>query len=262
MASVRPIPESYYYSGQGRLAIGDRNESTGALSNLVFVGNVTSLTIDIATTKFEHKESMSGGRLIDLTIIQEKNATFKFSSESLDLISLASGLYGESGAVAGATITGEAHVATKGKAIPLAHPNIDPGSCDVTKTAGSVALVEGVDFAIDEGFGTVYILATSTVITADDTPVTVDYDHLGHDKIEAFTTGTPPERFLRFEGLNTVNGDLRMIDIPRAAFDPLTGLEFINQELGAGEFNGNILPDLTIVGSGLSQYFRERRIAV
>lgn len=87
MASVRPIPESYYYSGQGRLAIGDRNESTGALSNLVFVGNVTSLTIDIATTKFEHKESMSGGRLIDLTIIQEKNATFKFSSESLDLIS-------------------------------------------------------------------------------------------------------------------------------------------------------------------------------
>lgn len=132
----------------------------------------------------------------------------------------------------------------------------------MTKTAGSVALVEGVDFAIDEGFGTVYILATSTVITADDTPVTVDYDHLGHDKIEAFTTGTPPERFLRFEGLNTVNGDLRMIDIPRAAFDPLTGLEFINQELGAGEFNGNILPDLTIVGSGLSQYFRERRIAV
>lgn len=260
MASVRPIPESYYYSGQGRLALGDRNATTGQLSNLLFVGNVTSLTLDIATTKFEHKESMSGNRVVDLTIIQEKNATFKFTSESLDLSALASGLYGSSAAITGATITNEAHLATIGRAIPLKHPNVS--AVTVEKSSGSVPLVEGVDFAVDEGFGTVYILATATVITVANTPVTVDYTYGAYDKLEAFTTGTPPERYLRFEGLNTVNGDLRMIDIPRGAFDPLTGLEFINEELGSGEFNGTILPDTTITQAGLSQYFKERRVTV
>ena len=258
--AVRPIPESYYYSGQGRLGVGDRDSTTGELYNVVFVGNVTSLTLDIATTKFEHKESMSGDRAIDLTIIQERNATFKFVAESLNLVNLASGLYGEYGSVAGASVTGELHLATKGKGIPLLHPNVDIASVAIETSPGAVALVEGTDYSVDPGFGMVYILSTSTVITTADTLVSVDYDHGGHDKLEAFTTGTPPERYLRFEGLNTVNGDLRLIDIPRAAFDPLTGLEFINEELGSGEFNGNILPDLTVTTTGLSKYFKERRV--
>lgn len=261
MASVRPIPESYYYSGQGRLALGDRNPTTGALSNLVFVGNVTSLTLDIATTKFEHKESMSGQRAIDLTIIQEKNATFSFTSESLDLAALASGLYGTQAAVAGSTVTDETHLATKGKAIPLLHPNVSSVAVDKTGSP-DVACVEGTDFAVDEGFGTVYILNTATVITVADTPVKITYTYGAYDKLEAFTVATPPERYLRFEGLNTINGDLRLIDIYRGAFDPLTGLEFINEELGSGEFNGTMLPDTTITTTGLSQYFKERRVTV
>lgn len=255
MATVRPIPQSYYYSGQGRLGIGDRDPATGALSNVVFVGNVTSLTVDIATTKFEHKESMSGDRAIDLTIVQEKNATFKFTSESLTLQALALGLYGTAGASEAGTVTAESHKAKLGAAIPLKHPNV---STVVVKKAATV-LVAGTDYDVDEGFGTVYVKASSPTIDDDDT-LLIDYAYGAYDSIEAFTTGTPPERYIRFEGLNTVNGDLRLIEIPRAAFDPLTGLEFINEELGSGEFNGNILPDLTVTNPVLSKYFRERRV--
>lgn len=263
MASVRPIPKSYYYSGQGRLGIGDRDPVTGAFSNVLFVGNVTSLTLDIATTKFEHKESMSGQRAIDLTIVQEKNATFSFTAESLNLRLLALGLYGAATSNVGATVTAEAHVAKKPAtandqaiAIPLKFPNVS--AVTVKYGAGfSTTAVEGTDYMVDEGFGTVYIPFGTTI--PDDAPIQVDYTYGAFDQIDAFTQGTAPERYLRFEGLNTVDGSKRLIEIPRAALDPLTGLEFINEELGSGEFNGNILPDLTVTNPALSQYFRERR---
>lgn len=259
MATVRPIPTSYYYSGQGRLGIGSRNPTTGELYDLLFVGNVTSLSIDIATTKFEHKEAMTGQRLIDLTIIQEKNATFKFTAESLALDLLSTGLYGSKSSVVSGTVTAEVHLARRGYAIPLAHPGVSAVTIS-TVAAPVTPLVEGVDYTVDEGFGTVYINSLSTVVNADPGEnVNVSYSYGTYDKLEAFTQGTPPERFLRFEGLNTVNGDLRLLDIPRASFDPLTGLEFINEELGAGEFNGTLLPDLTVTQAGVSQYFRERR---
>lgn len=254
MASYRPVPQSYYYSGQGRLGIGDRDPATGAKSNLIFVGNVTSLTVDIATTKFEHKESMSGDRAIDLTVVQEKNATFSFTSESLILSLLEVGLYGNKSTVAPGAVVSEAHTAIPGAAIPLKHANVSG-----VAVTGTGALVAGTDFQVDEGNGTVYFPASGGAITVP-TAVTVSYTHEAYDRLDAFMTGTPPERFLRFEGLNTVNGDLRIIDIHRAAFDPLTGMEFINEELGSGEFNGNILPDLTIVEPGVSRYFQERRV--
>lgn len=257
MASQRPIPTSYYYSGQGRLGVGERDPVTGESYNVLFVGNVTSLTIDIATEKFEHKESMSGNRAIDLTVIQEKNATFQFTAESLDLSLLATGLYGDKAAVAGASVTNEVHRARRGHAIPLKHPNIS--GLTITTVAGATALVENTDYIYDAGFGTVYILATSSVVDPDPGEnVNINYTYGNYDLLNAFTTGTPPERFLRFEGLNTVNGDLRLIDIYRAAFDPLTGLEFINEEVGSGDFQGSILADTTKVTG--SQFFVEKRV--
>lgn len=256
MASTRPIPKSYYYSGQGRLGIGDRDPLTGEFSNLIFVGNVTSLTFDIATTKFDHKESMSGQRAVDLSIVQEKNATFKITAESLILDLLALGLYGASTVLASGTVASEAHKVVKGQAIPLKNPNVS--GAVVTPQAGGTAYAEGTDYQIDEGFGTVYPLASGTMI--EDEIVTIGYSHGAFDQIDAFTQFTAPERYLRFEGLNTVDGSLRLIEIPRAAFDPLTGMELINEELGTGEFNGTVLPDLTITAQGASQYFRERRV--
>lgn len=259
MATVRPIPESYYYSGQGRLGIGDRDPVTGKLSGVIFVGNVTSLNIDISVDKFEHKESMSGNRAVDLTIIKEKKATFKFTAESLDLDLLASGLYGQTSAVVGATAAGEVHFAERGKVVPLLHQNVT-SITTITTVTGTTALVEDTDYTIDLGFGTIYIDLGSTVVDVLGEDIIITYVYGAYDRLEAFTTGTPPERYLRFEGLNTVNGDLRLLEVPRAAFDPLTGLQFINEELGNGEFGGSILPDVTITTTGLSQYFRERRV--
>lgn len=256
MAQIRPVPSSYYYSGQGRLGIGDRDPVTGAFDNVVYVGNVTSLTADIAVQKFEHKEAQSGDRAIDLTIVQEKNATFKFTAESLKLDLLAIGLYGASSTVAGGTVTGESHKVKRGTAVPLRHPKVS--SIVVRKAAATIN--EATNYDYDAGFGTIYIKATAADLVDNDV-ITIDYTYAAHDKLESFTVQTPPERYLRFEGLNTVDGSLRLVEFPRAAFDPLTGLEFINEELGTGEFGGNLLPDLTVVTAGVSRYMREKRAA-
>lgn len=254
MAVSRPTPSSYYYSGQGRLGVGIRDTVSGRFDELLFIGNVTSLTLDIATTKFEHKEQMTGQRAVDLTIVQEKNATFKFTSESLVLDLLSVGVYGQSAVVASGSVTGETHKVKKGYAIPLKHPKV--GSVVVNKSGSPVTEAGNWDY--DADFGTIHVLPTASGLTDGDT-VTVNYTYAGYSRLEAFTQSTSPERYLRFEGLNTVDGSFRIIEIPRGQFDPLTGLEMINEELGSGEFNGTILPDLTITGNGLSQYFRELR---
>ena len=178
-------------------------------------------------------------------------------SGSLSL--LADGLYGSNAGVTGATVAAEVHFAEPGKAFSLDHPNVTTLT-SIATVDGSTALVENTDYTADLGFGTIYVDADTVVVAAEGEDVTIAYTYGAYDKLEAFTTGTPPERWLRFEGLNTVNGDLRIIDIYRGAFDPLTGLEFINEELGSGEFNGNCLPDTTVTAQGLSQYFRERRV--
>lgn len=84
---------NYYYSGQGSLLIAERDEGTGKPKGFLPVGNVPELTINIETSKLEHKESETGSRLTDLTIITEKKGTFEFKLENLSLDNLAMGLW-------------------------------------------------------------------------------------------------------------------------------------------------------------------------
>jgi hypothetical protein len=252
---TRPIPTSYYYSGQGRLLIGKRNATTGAGENFIAVGNVTSLTVDIATTKFEHKESMSGNRSIDATVITEQKGTFKFSTESLSLDNLALGLYGTKLTTTSGAVTAETHTYEAGHIIALKKPKVSA----VIVKVGATTCVLGTDYDIDTDFGTIYPIATSTLIV-DAAVVSVDYTAGAVDRMDAFTTGTAPERFLRFEGLNTYDGKLVLLEVFRAAVDPMTGLEYINQDFGKADFSGNILLDSLVTGSG-SKYFREYQFA-
>ncbi len=252
---TRPIPTSYYYSGQGRLLIGSRNATTGAGENFIAVGNVTSLTVDLAVTKFEHKESMSGVRAIDATIITEQKATVKFSTESLSLDNLVVGLYGTKSTTSSATITAESHPNyVVGSIICLKKPKVTT----VVVKVGVTTCVLGTDYTLDADFGTIYPISTSTVIIADCT-VLVDYISGVHDVLDALTSGAAPERFLRFEGLNTYDGKLVLLQMPRVALDPMTGLEFINENFGKADLSGNILLDSLITG-GASQFFSQRRI--
>ncbi len=246
---------NYYYSGQGSLYIAERDATTGKPKGFIPVGNVPELSIDIEITKFEHKESESGNRLLDLSIVKEKKGKFKFKLENLTLDNLALGLYGEKATVALGNVTGENVIAYKGKKLALAHPDV---SSIVVKDDGDITTyVLDTDYTVDAKNGTITVLATSAIVELD--VLHVAYSHAAYTNLEAFTSAASPERFLRFEGLNTVDNSTVIIDMYRASFDPLTNYGLINEELAAVDMAGSLLAD-SLVTSG-SQFFRQRNVA-
>jgi len=104
---------------------------------------------------------------------------------------------------------------------------------------GTDTFVEGTDFDIDHPWGTL-ILRGNPVLGGND--LDVAYDHLGYVQTDALTV-TSQERWLRFEGLNTVDGLPVLVEIYKASFDPLTGFALINEEIAQITLNGNMLID-------------------
>ncbi len=254
----RIVPESYYYSGQGRLIFGKRDPATGKGYALTHVGNVTALSIEIAVENTEHKESMSGQRATDKTTLKSKAATVKFTGESLSPENLALGLFGETSLVTGATVTEEEHkrgTAVNGNLIPLNFPNVSSVSVETGATAGAATTVAVDKYDVDADFGTIRILDAAAFTGVN---IYVSYTYGASKRLDIFTKTAPEEIFVRFEGINTANDDLVLVNMPRVAIQPLPALQLINDEFASVEFTGNVLLD-TFISSG-SQFMTQHVI--
>ena len=104
---------------------------------------------------------------------------------------------------------------------------------------GTDTFVQGTNFDIDYPWGTL-ILRGNPVLGGND--LDVSYSHLGYVRTDALTV-LSQERWLRFEGLNTVDGLPVLVEIYKASFDPLTGFALINEEVAQITLNGNMLID-------------------
>jgi hypothetical protein len=248
----------HYYSGQGSLMIAERDATTGKPKGFLKLGNIPELTLDIEIDKFEHKESESGNRALDLTFPKEKKGKFKFKLESLSLENLAVGLYGATTTVAGANVASEIVTAYSGKIVALAHPDV---SAVVVKdeATGLITYVAGDDYILNAKHGSLEIIPVAdggTIVDLSD--LDIAYTYGGYSNMEAFTQSSSPERYLRFEGLNTIDDTPVIIDLFRAQFDPLTGYGLINEELGSIDMAGSLLLDDLILSG--SQFFRQRNV--
>jgi hypothetical protein len=245
-----------YFSGQGSVLIATKDAASGLPEGFVPVGNVSALTIGVETTVFQHKESCSGTRGIDKEITQEVVVTIAMTMESINDDNLALALYGTNAAVVGASISDELVTAYHDKWVSLAHIKVSAVVVgdDATPTT---TYVEGVDYELNAETGSIKVLSTGTIV--DLAVVFVDYDHAGYDQIEAIISSAAPERWIRFEGLNTADGDNPVvIDIYKASIQPLAELALINEELAEMAVEASALTDSTrAVGS---QYFTIRQI--
>lgn len=246
---------NYYYSGQGSLLVAKRDPATGKPLGFLPIGNVPDLSLDIAVSKKEHKESESGDRLLDLTLVTEKKGTFKFKLENLSLDNLAMGLYGEAATVALGTVVAENVTVYKGKRMPLNHPNVS--AVIVKDDADLITYVAGTDYILDAKNGTLEFLIGSALVELD--VVHVAYSYGAYSNLEAFTQAVSPERWLRFQGLNTVDGSHVIIDAYRAQFDPLTNYALINEDVVGVDMAGSLLADSFVVSG--SKFFRQRNVA-
>lgn len=252
MSNVRPIPESYYYSGQGRLLMGERDPATGRALNVYAVGNVTALEVQIAVTTVNHKESMSGDRAQDFTLTTEKTPTANITFESLSTKNLVTGFWGEETTEAAGVVASEPLKLMRGAVVPLANPGIS----DLVLTAGGSPLDEEGNYDVDPVYGTIYVKADAADVPVEGVEVTAAYSYADHSRLDALTQQAPPERFLRFEGLNTINGDAVLVEIPRASFQPLQSLALINEDVANAQVTCNVLAD-SFITSG-SKYLRQR----
>lgn len=257
---------NYYYSGQGSLLIAERDPATGQPRGFLPVGNVPEVTINIEVSKYEHKESESGSRLVDINLVTEKKGTFEFTLENLSLDNLAMGLWGEKAVIAGGTVaagTSETVVLGKfvnGAVYALAHPKV---SAVVVKDSTETTTYDvGDDYVIDADNGTIRPVAGGAIATATATvgvSLKVSYTYGGYTKVDAFTQAAAPERWLRFQGINTIDNSRVVVDLFRASFDPMTGYGLINEELGSLKVTGTLLAD-SFRTTG-SKFFSQRNLA-
>jgi hypothetical protein len=241
------LVKSEYFSGQGVCLMGDR-DAQGRPMGLKAVGNVPELTLNSEVTTFKHKESFSGVRAVDKEIVQEIAVNLNVTFESLDKDNLALGSYGTASDIESGTVTGEAHVAYLGKYIVL--DNIQVSSVVAT------GLAEG-EYTVYPESGSILVHADAAV--TDGTEVTFAYSFAAQEQVDMFTTGVPPVKWFRFEGLNTAEDNSPVIiDCFKMSPKPLQELALINEELASMPVEASLLSD-ELRTSG-SKFVRVRKL--
>ena len=76
-------------------------------------------------------------------------------------------------------------------------------------------------------------------------PFKAAYTYGAATEIGIFTQSVP-ERYLRLEGINTAQGNAKvLVELYRVAFDPLKEISFISDEYNKFELEGSLLADTT-----------------
>jgi hypothetical protein len=245
---------STYASFQGRVFLAKRNE-LGQPFDARSPGNVAELKLSLKTDVLEHYESQSGQRALDHRMIKQKSATIMLTIEEFTKENLALALYGSYQMAAGSTVTDEPIgvvsstpvLPTVGDRYFLAHPKVVRLTLKDSATP-PVTLQAGIDYTADTDFGAVQLLRLNDGATppvAFTAPIKASYGFGEVTEIGIFTQPLP-ERFLRLEGLNTAQGNAKvLVELYRVAFDPLKEISFISNDYNKFELEGSLLADDT-----------------
>jgi hypothetical protein len=244
---------SFYASFQGRVFLGERN-GNGLPINLRSPGNVADLKLALKTDVIEKYETQTGQRSLDHRMIKQKGATVMLTIEEFTKDNLALALYGHHLDAAASTVTDEpiAEPINVGDRYLLAHQKVS--ALVVRDSAGAPAtLVAGTHYTLDADFGAIEF----TNVAGFTPPLRASYAFGATTSIGIFTRPLP-ERFLRFEGINTAQGNAKvLVELYRLAFDPLKELSLISDEYNKFEIEGALLRDSTKpFDTDLGQYGR------
>lgn len=232
-----------YFSGQGRIYIGER-DAQGNPKMLLPVGNVPKLSVNLSVETLEHKESQTGQRLTDLTIIKEKKGEFSCTLEEMLKVNMELALYGRSLSQAAGSVTDEPlpSPAVAGGMAVLNHQNVS--NVLITDSSATPKTLPSAQYRVNGAHGSIVFLDTTTGGPYQE-PFKASYTH-GEATVTSMFTLPLPERWVRFEGLNTADGNRPVvIDLYRVAINPAKELSIITDELLQFELSGNVLADLT-----------------
>lgn len=240
-----------YFSGQGKLYIASRNGSGNATA-FRYVGNVPDLKLSVSTDIFEHKESVSGDRITDLRLTKEKKCECSFTLEEFTPENLAMGLYGSVETMATHTVTGEVFPSAAdtggtdlvaGDIVRLKYPNVT--GLVITDSTGSPKTLPSNQYTLRADYGSV-TLDDITSGGAYVQPFKAAYTAAATGSRVRIFSQAAVERWLRFEGLNTADGNAPvLIELYRVLLDPAKELSLISDEINQLALTGGALFDST-----------------
>ena len=238
--------ENYTYSGQGIVLMAERDNS-GNPKGFRSIGNVNDLSISLEVSNVELKESYTGQRSVLKQLRTETKANVKMTLSSLDRHNLALGLFGKDAIIPAGNINALSKIAYLDSTIPLNHLQI---SKVVVKNKGGTAFEENKNYTVNIETGSINLLSTeeqtkrsATKAIVEGEELKIDYDYADQILIDALVSGQP-ERYLRFEGLNTAEANKPVVvEVFRLAINPLQNLALINDEFANIEIEGAALVD-------------------
>ena len=239
-----------YFSLRGKVYIGDRDVN-GNPDGLIHVGNVPDCTLSLATETLEHKESMSGQDLTDVSIITSKAGELSLTTEELLKEVFGYILNGTVTDIAAGTVAVDETVCTApkvGRIYLLAKQNVSL----VVLEDHLGAVINASQYTVNAKHGSIEF----TDVTGLTGAVTAQYSYGEHRHVAMFTADST-EKWFRLEGINKINNDRVILDLYKIAINPTDGMAFISDELGNAPIKAKVLADTLKSASGtLGQFGR------
>ena len=241
---------SNYFSFRGKVYVGERDTSGNPLG-LTHIGNVPELSLSFAVETLEHKESMSGQDLTDVSVTTSKSGEISLTAEELIKETFALALNGTLTEVSSGTVSTAETIATApttGKIYLLAHPDVST----VVVKDHLAATVSDTKYTVNAKHGSIEFSDVTGLTGA----VTVTYSYAAYKKVTMFTADDT-DYWLRLEGLNKVSNERVVVDLYKIRLNPTDGMAFINDELGSAPIKGKVLADtLKDADGALGQFGR------
>ena len=240
------------FIGKGRILMG--NFDVDPSKRKFFpVGNAEELKISVSTEEKTLKNYLdcSGGDLETMTRVDK--VTVSMTLTDFTPMNLEAATYGISSDVAAGTVMDEVVSCFSGYFSPTANM-INLSIAPVVKK-GTTTLVAGTDYRVTHGG--IEILSTSTEVVGW-TDLKVSYTKVGGSVLEALIS-SGKEMSVVFEGFNAAssNGCSKGVaKLYRLKLSPLKDLSFIGDDYQKLQLDGQLLPDTSIIGSGLSKFFK------
>lgn len=231
-----------YFSGQGKLFIAPLVD--GVAGAFRWVGNVPDFKPSFEVAKQEHKESYSGQRLLDKVITTENKAKITAELEDWSKENLALAVRGVAhSASAGTVNTAGAEVSPAGLVAGSiwALKRQKVSAVTIKDSAATPVTVATTDYTVDADFGSITIVNPASYTQ----PLKAEYAYAAADSV-AFFTQAIQEVSIRFEGVNTADGNKKVLcEIYRVALDPTKDLGLISNDFGKFTIEGSVLVDST-----------------
>jgi len=217
------------------------------------VGNAEELKLSVSTEEKTLKNYLdcSGGDLETMTRVDK--VTVSMTLTDFTPMNLEAATYGITSSVLAGTVTDEAISCYPGYFTPTDNM-INLSVAPVVKK-GATTLVDGTDYRITHG-GIEIMTGTTEVVGWTD--LTISYTKIGGSVLEALIS-SGKEMSVVFEGFNSAasNGCSKGVaKLYRLKLSPLKDLSFIGDDYQKLSLEGQLLPDASITGNGLSKFFK------